>query len=155
MKHLATFTFCFLIALASLNASADVLTSGQILPTNAVTYIPPTNGSPSSVGTLQVGKTSAAIGNQNLSATNQLNQAAYLTCNGVIVAQLIQSWAGPAGTTTAPTTGLIYNPTATNNSATPDIVSTLATNLILGITYAPAVTNNGSTNVQYTVNRTQ
>jgi hypothetical protein len=144
------------VVCCGMSAGGQVLTSGQILPTNAVTYIPATNGTQSTISpTFQVPQTTAAIANQNLSLTNQLNQAAYLTINGIQVCQLIQKWAGPSGTTTAATIGLIYNPTATNNTTTPDIVYTLPTNLTFGITYAPAVTNNGSTNVQYTINRTQ
>jgi hypothetical protein len=143
------------VVLLAMPASAQVLTGGQILTTNALTYIPPTNGAPSVLGVTNVfPQTTASIANQNFSATNQLLQTAYLTINGIQICQLIQKW-GPLGSPTATTTNLVYNPTATNNTGSPDIVYTLPTNLVFGITYAEAVTNLNSTSNAITINRTQ
>jgi hypothetical protein len=143
---IAALAICF----CSTVASGQVLTGGQILPTNAITYIPATNASPSVAGTLSVNATGSTIANLNLSATNQWNGTAWLTLNGVFVCQLIQTW----GTNqTVAATNLTYNPITTNNSGNPDYVYTLPTNLTFGITYGIAITNNGSTNVQATINR--
>jgi hypothetical protein len=142
------------VAFLPLAAAGQVLTGGQILPTNTITYIPPTNGAPSTLVTVSVPQTISTIGNQNFGTTNQLNGTAYLSYNGIFICQLIQAW-GSNGSAFSVNTNLTYNPAATNNAGSPDIVYTLPTNLTFGITYGMAVTNLSSTNDQVTINRTK
>lgn len=128
MKRLAL----FLLLLCGLSAHAQIFTTGQIVASNAVTYIPATNGTQISTYSVSIPQHVFQIQNQNFNSTNALTIYSFINFGGTT--NLV-----PIGT---------YIPTGTNLI---ELFTTSATNFNLNIQFAVATTNDASTNLQVTI----
>lgn len=130
-----------LLLLCGFSAQAQIYTAGQIVPTNAFTYIPATNSTQFPTYAVQIPQHVFRVSNQNFGSTNALQFFAYINIGGTNI--LV-----PLALTSFSATNLNYVPSNTNVT---EQVITQATNFNLNIQWAVATTNDANTNLQVTI----
>lgn len=132
-----------ILILCGFSASAQIYTTGQIIASNAATFIPATNAPQIATVNVAIPQHVFQIGNQNFSSTAAITFYAYLNVFGsnIVVPLTIISSGG---------TNLSYVPSATNAT---EQVTTAATNFNVNIQWLAAATNQSSTNLQVTINQ--